>query len=73
MSIYKDSRKLAKVTANMVDDSLHGKKPEVNDTKSYNNGVKVVPAYLLQPVSVNKSNYEKVLVGGGYYTADELK
>ncbi len=73
MTIYKDSRKLAKITADMVDDSLHDKKPEVNDTKSYNNGVKVVPAYLLQPVSVDKNNYEKVLVGGGYYTADELK
>jgi putative multiple sugar transport system substrate-binding protein len=72
MSIYKDSRKLAKVTANMVDDSLHGKKAEVNDTKSYDNGVKVVPAYLLQPVSVDKTNYEKVLIGGGYYTEDDL-
>jgi putative multiple sugar transport system substrate-binding protein len=57
MTVYKDLRKLAKVATNMVDDALNGKKPEINDTKSYNNGTKVVPAYLLQPVSVDKSNY----------------
>ena len=49
----------------MGDALLTGKKPEVNDTKPYDNGVKVVPAYLLQPVSVDKTNYQKVLVDGG--------
>ncbi|MFI0515987.1 multiple monosaccharide ABC transporter substrate-binding protein [Streptomyces sp. WSLK1-5] len=72
-TVYKDLRKLAQVATEMVDASLNGKKPEINDTKSYDNGTKVVPAYLLQPVSVDKSNYEKVLVDGGYYTADQLK
>ncbi|MET7696573.1 multiple monosaccharide ABC transporter substrate-binding protein [Streptomyces sp. NPDC005485] len=73
MTVYKDLRKLAQVATDMVDASLNGKKPEINDTKSYNNGTKVVPAYLLQPVSVDKSNYKKELVDGGYYTADQLK
>jgi putative multiple sugar transport system substrate-binding protein len=73
MTVYKDLRKLAKVATDMVDASLHGKKPEINDTKSYDNGTKIVPAYLLQPVSVDKTNYEKELVQGGYYTADQLK
>ncbi|WP_460065178.1 multiple monosaccharide ABC transporter substrate-binding protein [Streptomyces sp. YKOK-I1] len=72
-TVYKDTRELAKVAANMVDAVLNGKKPETNDTKTYDNGSKVIPAYLLQPVSVDKTNYEKVLVDGGYYTADELK
>ncbi len=71
-TVFKDLRQLAKVAANMVDAVLNDKKPEVNDTKSYDNGSKVVPAYLLQPVSVDKSNYEKVLVGGGYYTEGQL-
>jgi putative multiple sugar transport system substrate-binding protein len=31
-------------------------KPTVNDEKSYNNGVKVVPANLLAPVIVTKAN-----------------
>ncbi|WP_037669682.1 multiple monosaccharide ABC transporter substrate-binding protein [Streptomyces griseus] len=72
-TVYKDLRKLAEVASTMVDDALNGKKPEVNDTKTYDNGKKVVPAYLLQPVSVDKTNYQKVLVDGGYYTADQLK
>ncbi|MFD9429834.1 multiple monosaccharide ABC transporter substrate-binding protein [Streptomyces sp. NPDC060002] len=72
-TVYKDLRELAKVATTMVDDVLNDKKPETNDTKTYDNGTKVVPAYLLQPVSVDKTNYEKVLVEGGYYTADQLK
>ncbi|MFF2204456.1 multiple monosaccharide ABC transporter substrate-binding protein [Streptomyces sp. NPDC058145] len=72
-TVYKDTRQLAKVAATMVDDVLQGKKPQVNDTKTYDNGSKVVPAYLLQPVSVDKSNYKQVLVDGGYYTESELK
>ncbi len=31
----------------MVDALMTGKEPEVNDTKTYDNGVKVVPSYLL--------------------------
>jgi putative multiple sugar transport system substrate-binding protein len=71
-TVYKDTRKLAEVASNMVDSALNGKKPEVNDTKTYDNGSKVVPAYLLQPVSVDKSNYTKELVDTGYYKASEL-
>ncbi|MFD5449262.1 multiple monosaccharide ABC transporter substrate-binding protein [Streptomyces sp. NPDC003470] len=72
-TVYKDLRQLAKVASNMVDAVLHDKKPEVNDTKSYDNGAKVVPAYLLQPVSVDKANYKQVLVDGGYYSENDLK
>ena len=53
--------------------STKGQKPEVKDTATYDNGTKVVPAYLLQPVSVDKSNYKQVLVDGGYYTEGDLK
>ena len=72
-SIFKDTRDLAKVTADMVDALLSGKTPEVNDTTTYNNGVKVVPAYLLKPVVVTKDNYKQVLVDSGYYTAQQLQ
>ena len=66
-SIFKDTRDLARVTADMVDASLSGKEVSVNDTKTYNNGVKVVPSYLLKPVVVYKSNWEKALIDSGYY------
>ncbi len=72
-TVFKDTRELAKVTADLVDAVLQGKQPVINDTKTYNNGVKVVPSYLLKPVAVDKTNYKQVLVDSGYYTADQLK
>jgi putative multiple sugar transport system substrate-binding protein len=71
-TIFKDTRDLAKVTADMVDAALSGKEVTVNDTKTYNNGVKVVPSYLLKPVVVDKSNWEKVLVESGYYKKSQF-
>ena len=72
-TVFKDTRELAKVTANLVDAALSGGKPEINDTKTYDNGNKVVPSYLLVPVSVDKSNYEEIVVGSGYIKAEDLK
>ncbi|GGO52985.1 sugar ABC transporter substrate-binding protein [Streptomyces daqingensis] len=71
-TVYKDTRKLARQAVQMGDAVLTGKKPEVNDTKTYDNGKKVVPAYLLKPVSIDKSNTQR-LVDDGYYTAGQLK
>jgi putative multiple sugar transport system substrate-binding protein len=73
MTVYKDTRQLAKVSSNMVDALLNKKKPEVNDTKTYDNGSKVVPAYLLEPVAVDKANYQKEVVDSGYIKESDLK
>jgi putative multiple sugar transport system substrate-binding protein len=72
-SVFKDTRELAKTTVGMVNDVLAGKEPQVNDTKTYENGVKVVPSYLLKPVPVDASNWEDVLIGSGYYTKDQVQ
>ncbi|MDM0000921.1 sugar ABC transporter substrate-binding protein [Variovorax sp. J22P240] len=72
-TVFKDTRELAKVTVGMVDAMLAGKQPEVNDTKTYNNGVKVVPSYLLKPVSVDASNWKQTLVDSGYYKESQIK
>jgi putative multiple sugar transport system substrate-binding protein len=72
-TVFKDTRDLAKVTANMVDAMMSGKQPEINDTKTYNNGVKVVPSYLLKPVSVDLSNWKHVLIDSGYYKESQIK
>lgn len=72
-TIYKDTRQLANGAAKMANDLLTGKKPTVNDTKSYDNKVKVVPSYLYQPVVVTKDNYQKVLIDSGYYKASDLQ
>ncbi|NGO68473.1 multiple monosaccharide ABC transporter substrate-binding protein [Streptomyces boncukensis] len=71
-TVYKDFRKLAKQTVQMGDAALNDKKVEVNDTKSYDNGKKVVPAYLLKPVSIDKSNTQR-LIDDGTYKAGQLK
>src|SRR6266478_532653 len=72
-TIFKDTRDLARVTADMVDSALSGKQVSVNDSKTYNNGVKVVPSYLLKPVVVYKSNWEKLLVDSGYYKRSQFE
>lgn len=72
-TVFKDTRELAKTTVGMVNDVLAGKEPQVNDTKTYENGVKVVPSYLLKPVPVDASNWEDTLVGSGYYTKDQIQ
>jgi len=72
-TVFKDTRELAKVTVAMVDAMLSGKTPEVNDTKTYNNGIKVVPSYLLKPVSVDGGNWKQVLVDSGYYKESQVK
>lgn len=71
-TVYKDTRELAKVTVQMVDAIMSGKEPEVNDTKTYNNEVKVVPSYLLTPVAVDATNWEKILIDGGYYKKEQI-
>jgi putative multiple sugar transport system substrate-binding protein len=72
MTVYKDTRELAATTVDMVVAVLDGKDPEVNDEETYDNGVKVVPAYLLEPVSVDINNYQEELVDSGYINADDL-
>ncbi|MBL4769043.1 MAG: sugar-binding protein [Rhodobacteraceae bacterium] len=72
-TVFKDTRTLAGVTVGMVQALLSGGTPEINDTTTYDNGVKVVPSYLLEPVSVDLSNWEEALIGSGYYTMDQIK
>lgn len=72
-TIFKDTRELAKKAVEMAAAVLKGEEPEINDTETYDNGVKVVPSYLLEPISVDIDNYKEVLVDSGYYTEDDLK
>ncbi|KGN41709.1 substrate-binding domain-containing protein [Knoellia aerolata] len=55
-TINKDTRNLVKATLEMVAALQKGEKPTVTDDKSYDNGVKVVPANLLEPLIVTKAN-----------------
>jgi putative multiple sugar transport system substrate-binding protein len=71
-TIFKDTRELAKVAGAMAIAALNGEEPEINDTETYDNGVKIVPSFLLGPVPVVKDNVEEALVDTGYWTAEEL-
>lgn len=71
-TVFKDTRVLAQRAVNMVEAVLNDRPAEVNDTTTYDNGVVVVPSYLEQPVSVDISNWEEVLVGAGYYTREQV-
>ena len=72
-TVFKDTRLLAASAAEMIGQMLSGQTVTVNDTKTYDNGVKVVPSHLLDMVLVTKDNVQKELVDSGYYTADQLK
>ncbi|WP_127132099.1 multiple monosaccharide ABC transporter substrate-binding protein [Georgenia sp. SYP-B2076] len=72
-TIFKDTRKLAKQAVTSSEAFLSGKQPEANDTKTYDNGVKVVPSFLLQSDIVYADNIQKLLVDSGYYTEQQVK
>ena len=72
-TVFKDTRNLAAQAAKMVSQMLKGETVEVNNTETYDNGIKVVPSFLLDMVSVTKDNVQKELVDSGYYKAEDLQ
>ena len=73
MSVFKDTRTLASKVVEMVDAIMKGSNPPINDTKTYDNNVKVVPSFLCEPVFGDANNYKALLVDSGYYKESELK
>jgi putative multiple sugar transport system substrate-binding protein len=55
-TINKDTRNLVAQAIDMVTSLSEGDKAETNDDESYDNGSKIVPAYLLPPQIVTKEN-----------------
>ena len=72
MTVWKDTRELAAQVATMIDQIVTGATVEVNDEETYNNGIKVVPTYLIDPVVVTKDNIQDTLISSGFYTAADL-
>jgi putative multiple sugar transport system substrate-binding protein len=71
-TIFKDTRELAAVASGMALAILNGEEPEVNDTETYDNGVKVVPSFLLTPYIVTLDNYKMLLIDSGYIKESDL-
>jgi putative multiple sugar transport system substrate-binding protein len=71
-TVFKDTRLLAEQAVAAATAYLEGEEPEANDTETYNNGVKVVPSYLLPIETVYQDDIQSVLIDSGYYTAEEV-
>ncbi len=71
-TIFKDTRKLAEQAVISAKAYLAGDEPEANDTESYDNGVKVVPSYLLESDIVYQDNIQSLLIDSGYWTEDQV-
>jgi putative multiple sugar transport system substrate-binding protein len=71
-TIFKDTRLLAEQAVVAAEAFLKETEPEANDTTTYENGVKVVPSYLLPVQTVYKDDIQSALVDSGYWTAEEV-
>ncbi|MEU8254421.1 multiple monosaccharide ABC transporter substrate-binding protein [Micromonospora inaquosa] len=71
-TVFKDTRLLAEQAVNAAEAFLQKKQPQANDTETYNNGVKVVPSYLLPIATVYKDDIKATLIDSGYWTAEEV-
>ncbi len=71
-TIFKDTRLLADQAVVAAQAYIDGNDPEANDTETYDNGVKVVPSYLLDVVTVYADNIQAELVESGYWTQEEI-
>jgi len=71
MSVFKDTRILAKRVQTMVEQILSG--TTVATTTTYNNDVREVPTYECELLLGTKDNYREILINSGYYTEDDLK
>nr|WP_146951357.1 multiple monosaccharide ABC transporter substrate-binding protein [Cellulomonas soli] len=71
-TIFKDTRKLAEQSVVAASSFLAGEEPEANDTESYDNGVKVVPSYLLTSDIVYADNIQSLLIDSGYWTEEQV-
>ena len=72
MSVFKDTRTLAEKVVGMVDSLMKGEEPEINDTKTYDNGTGIIPSFLCEPVACTADNYQELLIDSGYYTMDQI-
>lgn len=72
VSLFEDERIIAAKIVETADFLTHNIFPADADTTTYNNGSKIVPAVLLEPVELDAVNYKELLIGGEYYNYRDL-
>ncbi|GKX65795.1 sugar ABC transporter substrate-binding protein [Inconstantimicrobium mannanitabidum] len=70
MTVFKDTRELAKAAIDVAV-KLADNETLVTDTTT-NNGKRNVPTILIQPMLVDKSNIDKVLIDSGYLKKEDV-
>ncbi|MDR2900759.1 MAG: sugar-binding protein [Treponema sp.] len=79
MTVFKDTRALAKGAIALADALLKGTTPNIPgarlDTTTYTPGpgIPAVNSYLLEPVIVTKDNYQSILIDSGFYKASDIQ
>ncbi len=71
-TIFKDTRLLAEQAVAAASAFAEGNEPQPNDTETYDNGVKVVPSYLLPVETVFADDIQTKLIDTEYWTEDEV-
>jgi len=72
MTVWKDTRELGKVVFGFIEAIQAGEEPEINDTETYDNGVKVVPSFLITPEVVVKDDVQSKLIDSGFLKASDV-
>lgn len=70
MTVYKPITKLANTAAEIA--VKLGKNGKIATNAELNNGLKSVPAYLLDPIAVDKSNLEETIIQDGFHTKESI-
>jgi putative multiple sugar transport system substrate-binding protein len=79
MTVFKDTRALAKGAIALADDLLNGTTPNIPgarlDTTTYTPiaGGKAVNSYLLEPVIVTRDNFQSILIDSGAVAASDIQ
>ena len=70
MTVYKPIFKEAKISARSAIKLAEGK--QIKTDKKIYNGKKDVPAILLKPISVDKSNINSTVIADGFHSYEEV-
>jgi putative multiple sugar transport system substrate-binding protein len=71
MTVWKDTRELGKRVHTMIQSIIAGTTVEVNND-TYDNGVKVVPSFLITPEVVVKDQVQSKLIDSGFLSLDDI-
>jgi len=72
MTVWKDTRVLGDTVFGFIEAIEAGEDPEINDTETYDNGEKVVPAFLIEPEVVVEGDVQSKLIDSGFLSAADV-